>query len=497
MVRRMSWRLVAALVAGGWASAAAANGGGGSTVYLGGGVTSIVPLHDKVIRLVREDLDIVVGEQEGRLQDPIHWSYRVHARYRLANPGPAKTVLYTVPIILPEVPPDDGGPDEVFASSHATKVAESTRITLDGVAHECRYQALPPPFARTERWAELGRSLSTSGLTVSGFCLVSLDIRSGKDIDLALEYSGDLFGLDVTEKAPKECDAVPFCEEGENAKACARRKREHERWAKANCDPPTVHSGPWFYYALGAASSWAGTPDVSVTVHLGGFGVNLSSSSNVPAEATVRGKTLRWTWKRQSLEGLDFSVALEVPGRWNRSLAAFNGGAGDPEWCRPQKITARASSSLAAQQGNAYGPDQVLDGRGATAWCVNTPRDGVGEWIELEFEPGPSYASSAGLFVVPGYAKSQASFEANAQVEAVRYGPCGKDQQLVEARLPLEPELFDAAVEVPDSAKALGDLLEKAREGKACLHVEIARTRPGKKFKDVCISEIVAPLRCR
>jgi hypothetical protein len=151
---------------------------------------------------------------------------------------------------------------------------------------------------------------------------------------------------------------------------------------------------------------------------------------------------------------------------------------------------------MAARRENEYGAGQVLDGRGATAWCVNTKENGVGEWIELEFTVSPEYSSVVALYVLPGYAKSQTSYEANGRVDRIRYGKCGQGAPLTELGLPVKDDVFESVLEVPGAEEILARLIPRTELGKACVRIEIASVVPGKKFKDVCMSEIVLPFRC-
>jgi hypothetical protein len=120
----------------------------------------------------------------------------------------------------------------------------------------------------------------------------------------------------------------------------------------------------------------------------------------------------------------------------------------------------------------------------------------VGEWVELELPVDPSVSTVAGLYVLPGYAKSQASYEANGRVNKIRYGGCGGGSSLTEVSLPVSEDVYESVIGVPGAEEALDAAIKKAKAGKMCVRLQIAGIIPGKKSKDVCISEIVLPLRC-
>lgn len=88
-------------------------------------------------------------------------------------------------------------------------------------------------------------------------------------------------------------------------------------------------------------------------------------------------------------------------------------------WDYPGRQKARASSVLRPQGGNSYGPENAIDRDPATAWCEGAPGTGEGHWIELTLGPlRNQLCEPRGWAVVPGYAKSAATWKDNARISA-------------------------------------------------------------------------------
>lgn len=497
-----------------WAAGARGNGGS-SEFWLEGGVAgSLRPKQETTVRLVSETLRITIDRQPtlSQLADAAAQDggpsdgYRVEARYTLANPGPAARALYAVPVVVTRVPVEDPGavPQGYSTGLSGEELARRIRVSLGGESFPCAYvrrpvvpwAAFPDASYSAVPWVAVPEDLRIIGasldegepLALDGFCAVALEIPHGTS-QLTLTYAAVLFG---SQELPwsKECDAEQddcermAAEDGEREEC-----RERRAAAARHCPPRKTWTDAWLYYPLGAASSWAGTPDfVRVEVELGGFAFDRVSSRGIPGDAVESGGALRWTWKKPELAGKDFRLGLQKRG----SAGAFPE---DHRWCVPE-IRARASSSLPSQGGNEYGGAEAVDGVAATAWCVNTPAGGIGEWIELTFPLDPEHARPMGLFLVPGYAKSQKAWASNGRVTRIRYGPCGARGDLREAKLEVPDAYQDAVAAVQGAEGVLAKAVEAAKDGAVCLRIEIAGTAAGARSKDVCLSEIRAPLLC-
>ena len=496
-----------------WAAAARGNGGTAEYWLEGGVAGSLRPKQETAIRLVSETLKITIERQPTleqltaaaakRTGGPSD-GYRVEARYALENPGPPARALYAVPIVVTRAPAEHPGDLEqgYTVGLSGEELARRVRVSVGGEARPCAYVRRPavPGAAVPADLRPIGISLARGEpLVLDGFCAVTLELPHGPS-ELTLTYSAELFGSEVL-GASKECEAAMELDcEGAEHETAAEKKACRARRAQAfreleDCPPRRRWSDVWLYYPLGAASAWAGTPDfVRVEVALGGFELDREGSQGIPAGAVAEGGVLRWTWERPALAGKDFRVALRKRGAVRGRVPADT-----VSWCVPREVRARASSSIPGQGQNGYGAAQAVDDRAATAWCVNTPAGGVGEWIEVTFPVDPAHAWAAGLFLVPGYAKSEKAWQGNGRVARIRYGACGSGGALREAKLAVPEDSAAAVVAVEGSAAVLGEALYGLREakgGELCVRVEIAAAVPGARSKDVCISELRVPLVC-
>lgn len=75
-----------------------------------------------------------------------------------------------------------------------------------------------------------------------------------------------------------------------------------------------------------------------------------------------------------------------------------------------------ASSILAPQAGNRYGPDNLFDGRLETAWVEGKAGDGIGEWVLIETA---APIDIAGVQLLNGYHKNQTVFSRNGRVRGL------------------------------------------------------------------------------
>lgn len=150
-------------------------------------------------------------------------------------------------------------------------------------------------------------------------------------------------------------------------------------------------------------------------------------------------------------------------------------------------LSAMASSTLRPQAGNRYDPALALDGKLETAWCEGAKGDGVGEWIEVHAKHLPEWKSPlCWLLIVPGYAKSEATYVANGRVTRVRISSCEHPEASFEADVePFRVHFPYPRVKVPP----------EALRGEAdCFRLTILAVARGRVL-DTCISEI-APIFC-
>lgn len=71
-----------------------------------------------------------------------------------------------------------------------------------------------------------------------------------------------------------------------------------------------------------------------------------------------------------------------------------------------------ADSALRPQSGNVYGPANLFDGDGRTAWCEGVPGDGAGQRLVLSITDGAPFDR---ILLFNGYQKSRTAFSRNAR----------------------------------------------------------------------------------
>lgn len=215
-----------------------------------------------------------------------------------------------------------------------------------------------------------------------------------------------------------------------------------------------------------------------------------------------------WTWKFTDLEPTledDLTivtrpayfgriVAEEVPGKPDETrlagryvgIGALRGDDGtfDPKaaWeFHRLDYRAQASSSLPPHKELTYGPENLQDLDGDTAWIEGVPGDGVGEHLTLSL-PRPAKVTRIGI--INGYTKSRQAFENNGRVARLGVSVDGGAETLVE----IPDEFFKTEFFYFDLPGAGGPVSE--------IKLTVRGVHPGKKDKDTAISsiELVVPL---
>ncbi|MCW5771662.1 MAG: hypothetical protein KIT16_08520 [Rhodospirillaceae bacterium] len=126
-----------------------------------------------------------------------------------------------------------------------------------------------------------------------------------------------------------------------------------------------------------------------------------------------------------------------------------------------------ASSVLAPQGGNTYGPDH-LDGDTATAWCEGAPGDGRNEYLRIAYSKPVRFKS---VLIGNGYAKSRTAYFPNARARTVRI-ETGDGIRI--------------AAELPDRGESHEIRLPRIADTTS-LRVTIVDTYPGDKHQDLCL----------
>jgi hypothetical protein len=398
------------------ASAARANGGEVVREY-GDSGGRIRPLQESVIRLVREDLAI-------DLVDPDH--YAIRADYVLSNPGPEKELQYGVPIEINTVSyrPRARGGGRMVARSDAEmsrrvrKMAGSVRVTLGGTSRTCTY--------------------------ADGWCVLPLRIPHGEKIPLRLTYVSEYW--------------LPFYSDDDTP----------DEWTPTNLYYRTSGGSEELRivkYPLAPAGTWAGTPEQLTIAVTSTLGFRVTTKLNPDDRFVFHREVDGWraVVEDANLRELD-ELVVPVALRARDPRTAFS---------------IRASSSIPPSGKLTYGPENLLDSRYATAWCVNTPSHGVGEWVELELRGAGRLDNQ--LDVIGGYAKTERSFQANGRVKKLRASACGGGPPLAVASL---PDRF------ADDMWEWIFLEAHGNELGSCLRLEIAEVEPGDSSDDVCLTEL-------
>lgn len=144
--------------------------------------------------------------------------------------------------------------------------------------------------------------------------------------------------------------------------------------------------------------------------------------------------------------------------------------------------TTHASSVLGSQGGNDYSEQQLHDNRARTAWVEGVEGQGEAEWLKLTVvgngdseEPPTSFW---GIDIVNGYAKDEATWEANSRVKTMALLLNGNEVctiELVNTHLPQTVDLGDLSLEVAPGTE---------------ITLQILSVYPGSMYEDTAISEI-------
>ena len=130
-----------------------------------------------------------------------------------------------------------------------------------------------------------------------------------------------------------------------------------------------------------------------------------------------------------------------------------------------------ASSVLASQGSNSYGPENLIDDSLATAWVEGVSGTGEGQTLAWEFGADTDIRT---LYLVNGYAKSERTFTRNARVASLRVTGSTGAQATLSLRDTMDWQRFD----LPGMA------------AQRWLQLEILSTYPGTHYEDTAISAL-------
>jgi Arc/MetJ family transcription regulator len=512
--------VVAALVATMDAGPSRANGGPVQLQPSASARGGIVPTRVKDVRLIAEDLRIVL-EEDGE-------HYRVHAKYVLSNPKGRRQIQFGVPLAwgeayddeLPDDHPRRAGP----RSRKIAAAARSVRIAVNDQLNRCR------PLTGTSRkitqvpvidMTVLPRrgpppdlsSLATSeSFGSETWCVAELTLPASNTVSLTLSYRGVLEHFsDWPSDVPGNFNPYDY-------------------------GPPTFFAPRTLRYALFPAGYWGGPAKrVSITIDAGVFAGLVQAIRPSGARATAG--TLVWRLTDVDL-AKSHSLVVEVdvrPVLRRRELVGWNGR-------RKVELRARASEPTAPSRGVGSEAAKAIDGSASTAWCSGGLRTGRQPWIEVQLlrpprlqdlagRPASDYGCTLrGIAVLPGHGQSLTRYRRSGRATRLRVGACGsvdagfevtlhaaerhdRSAQLIELGCDLVAEGYhnpfygqttgsafgevcvDQSPEVKTLVQRWASVGRKRANPAPCLRVTILDATPAPNA-DVCIGEIAPVLIC-
>ena len=186
-----------------------------------------------------------------------------------------------------------------------------------------------------------------------------------------------------------------------------------------------------FRYRLSTGAAWSG-PIARGRIELRPKGIDPSELKILKPSKRFRKEGGSWVWEFTDLEPTladDLEVEA-VPARASYPRWADEKNTDVPrvDWNqRGQRWTMGHSNYrvTASSELPTYKTSNVADRDTKTAWAEGSQGSGAGEWLELRPEaPKPLSA----IFIVPGYAESDALFSANARPKTVRIELNGEHQ---------------------------------------------------------------------
>ena len=127
-----------------------------------------------------------------------------------------------------------------------------------------------------------------------------------------------------------------------------------------------------------------------------------------------------------------------------------------------------ASSVLAPQGGNSYGPKNLFSGPEGAAWCEGVLGNGEGETVRIEIDPAVIFGT---VVIRNGYEKSQSAFSANGRVKVVEIEAPGlRDQFTLKDTRGEQRLTLSRSIRTPT------------------LTVRIVSVYPGAAYADTCLS---------
>ena len=150
-----------------------------------------------------------------------------------------------------------------------------------------------------------------------------------------------------------------------------------------------------------------------------------------------------------------------------------------------------AASSALSEKGYTYTPQNLLDSDETTAWCEGNSGEGIGEWIQIYFnfnsESAISIVDNIDFKILPGYAKSQALYAANARPAKIRVGVI--DHSTKKGINNIAEQVFKIQ-DKPEWQTFRIPIESKIDLSKVELLIKIEDVYQGAKYKDMCVTEL-------
>ena len=146
-------------------------------------------------------------------------------------------------------------------------------------------------------------------------------------------------------------------------------------------------------------------------------------------------------------------------------------------------------SSTLSEKGYTYAPQNLFDSDKTTSWCEGSPGEGIGEWIQIDYnsEGSPSDVEYIDLKILPGYAKSAALYAANSRpakisVEVIDRTTKKRINNIKAQIFNIQDKLELQAFRIP-----IESTIDLSKIG---FFIKIEDIYKGSKYKDMCITEL-------
>jgi hypothetical protein len=376
--------------------------------------------------------------------------YSVNAQYTVAVSGPARQIVFGVPIRWTDEEMETGADYcKAKKASGLGTIEKNITIAVNNKVSACKsVESIP---------ASINAPPDSLPATVRAWCVADIYLNKGDNvIDLSYQSELDYVDMEFSKSALTEFDD---------------RRLDY-----------------WFY----PAGYWSGVVDhVRVDINPGPYKGLVKNS--VPENFQTRGDTLVWEGHQVDFKKTPkLALTFDSDPLHENQLATWNASKHYINFKDQAKVTA---SSVMAQSGRiSYAPDKVLDGDPATAWCSDNKKAEQRSYIQFDSIEATfgakkeEYCRIEGITLTDGYMKNQSVYAANNKITKIAIEACDGSNRKV----------FDL--------KNAGDYRSSAQfihkyngfdfiNDTSCFRVEILEVEKGKD-NDTCISEVSVVTNC-